>query len=90
MKAMIIILAIYVALDIISAIVIVCRAKKYGMGIRTLSRMFKDFWKGKFRNYDTMYADAVKYENEFGGYDADSEGSDYDEERAAALDSMVD
>lgn len=90
MKAMIIIFAIYVALDIISAIVIISRAKKYGMGLRTLSMMLKDFWKGKFRNYDTMHYDAVKYENEFGGYDADSEGSPYDEERAAALDNMID
>lgn len=52
----------YVILDIIATAAILIRAKVKDTPIRTLAFMLADFWKGKFRNYETMHRDAQKYE----------------------------
>lgn len=52
----------YVILDIIATAAILIRAKVKDTPIRTLAFMLADFWKGKFRNYETMHRDAHKYE----------------------------
>lgn len=62
MNTIYLICIVYVILDIIATAAILIRAKVKDTPIRTLAFMLADFWKGKFRNYDTMHRDAQKYE----------------------------
>lgn len=46
MRTLFIALLVYVLLDIIASIVLMCRAKKNGITLRTMAFMLKDFWGG--------------------------------------------
>lgn len=47
MRTLFIALLVYVLLDIIASIVLMCRAKKNGITLRTMAFMLKDFWDGR-------------------------------------------
>lgn len=46
MKTLLIILAVYVLLDIIASIIIMARAKKNGINLKTMAIMLKNFCNG--------------------------------------------
>lgn len=46
MRTLFIALLVYVLLDIIASIVLMCRAKKNGITLKDMAFMLKDFWGG--------------------------------------------
>ena len=57
MKTLLIILAVYVLLDIIASIIIMARAKKNGINLKTMAIMLRNLWHGYTNLVDEGEAD---------------------------------